>query len=202
MPSKNKIYTRHGDAGKTTLASGEKVFKHDLRIAVSGDIDELNSSLGIILSFLSVYQQEFHDLTSLIETKLKRIQHELFDLGSQISKCSFYVVDFEKAVIRLEKEIDEMDQKLPEIRQFILPGGHPLSAFFHQSRTICRKAERSACVLLEEGNHDLPFIKYLNRLSDYLFTFARWTNIHFGVNEPFWEKQIVDEKTDGDTTKN
>ena len=176
-----KIYTRRGDDGSTGLFGGPRVRKDDLRVAAYGDVDELNSALGVAREEVLA----FPDLRSFIDA----LQSELFTLGSELatpdaSKAPKEVPRITQShVDRLEGEIDRLTGELPEMRNFILPGGSRAGAALHVCRTICRRAER-ACVTLKAPELT---ISYLNRLSDLLFTMARAANLRAGGREIPWK---------------
>lgn len=181
-----KIYTKTGDDGSTGLIGGERVRKSDRRIECFGTIDELNASLG----WASVVA------TDPLLGLLKAIQNELFVIGSHLALPEHdapknqWLPNLDEAMVtRLEMQIDESEQKLPALRNFILPGGVELAARLHLARTVCRRAER----LLVSFALDRPvsgvIITYLNRLSDWLFVHARLANHHAGVADVPWEKQ-------------
>lgn len=183
-----KIYTKTGDLGKTSLIGGTKVPKSHLRIESYGTIDELNSYIGLVNDHLS-------DLHSKII--LKEIQDRLFTIGSSLAcdpekEPKMKIPDLKESdIVLLENEIDKMNEALPEMKSFIIPGGHPSVSFIHVTRCICRRAER-LCVNMQE--HELfvdPLvIKYINRLSDYLFVLARYTGHLLGVEEIPWKPRI------------
>lgn len=188
------IYTKTGDEGKTSLLSGERVFKDCITLRVVGELDELNSVLGIT-SFL------FKDNTLLATLKmgsdvfLIQIQKDLFKLGSELAglqngigtiNCTDNCTDNflnEKDIIKLEKEIDAMWAEMPELKNFILPGGSLVGAYLHQARTICRRVERELVSLGKEKKIRSDVYKYLNRLSDFLFVLARYLNFKLKVEE-------------------
>ncbi|ROL62109.1 cob(I)yrinic acid a,c-diamide adenosyltransferase [Bacteroidetes/Chlorobi group bacterium ChocPot_Mid] len=178
-----KIYTKTGDKGSTSLYNGNRVQKSDLRVETYGTVDELNTIIGIVIA---------HDVPKLIEDDLLKISKWLFNLGSDLatpldSKINIQRIQKEN-IEYLEKKIDEYTIKLPELKNFILPGGSKPGAFLHQARTVCRRAERLAVSLSEkETIGELPVI-FLNRLSDYLFTAARFSNHLLGINETIWTK--------------
>ncbi|MBC7887969.1 MAG: cob(I)yrinic acid a,c-diamide adenosyltransferase [Ferruginibacter sp.] len=183
-----KIYTKTGDFGKTSLIGGTKVPKSHLRIESYGTVDELNSYIGLV----SDLAPDDH-----IKLLLKEIQDRLFTVGSSLA-CDpdkeplMKIPDLEEADIKLlENEIDTMNGALLPMKHFILPGGHPAVSTAHIARCICRRAER-ICVNLQE--HDLfvdPLvIKYINRLSDYLFVLARYLGHLLGVAEIAWKPRI------------
>jgi cob(I)alamin adenosyltransferase len=167
-----KIYTKTGDKGDTSLLGGKRVSKADLRIEAYGTVDELNAFLGLGRSM---------GLPKQVDRMVKSIQDDLFCLGAELASPPSYrdtksVFLEKKDITRLEKMIDEIDGTLPELRKFILPGGHPTAAMLHAARTICRRSERLVVRLSrEEELRDIPFI-YLNRLSDLLFVLARKIN--------------------------
>ena len=177
-----KIYTKTGDQGQTSLYGGKRVEKYDLRIDSYGTLDELNSYLGLI-----------RDLThgSIQDQLLEKIQHTIFDIGSHLAadpeKTKLKKPDLDKSSIEeLEKAIDLMNEEIPVLTAFILPGGHPTVSHIHIGRTLCRKSERKISKLgsLEEINSFI--LPYINRLSDYLFVFARYIAKHNNIKEYFW----------------
>lgn len=184
-----KIYTKKGDQGQTRLVGGCLVSKSDLRIESYGSVDELNSALGVAIEELKAHQTLFQHLTN----ELIDVQNELFCIGSLLA-CEDPEL-FKKlpplpdsAVTRLETSIDRMTSKLPELKEFILPGGSRQAAWMHICRTTCRRAERN-CVKLYEKNPEVePALVYLNRLSDYLFTAARLCNFELGHRDQTWVK--------------
>jgi cob(I)alamin adenosyltransferase len=171
----NKIYTRTGDAGETALGDGTRVPKHAPRVTAYGTVDELNATLGLALLYAA----------DPLDAALARIQNDLFDLGADL--CT---LDFENdanakrprlrviasQVTRLEAEIDAMNADLEALRSFILPGGTPLAAHLHLSRTVCRRAERHAVALAQAETVNPEAVRYLNRLSDWLFVAGRTAN--------------------------
>lgn len=169
-----KIYTKTGDDGTTGLFSGKRVPKSSPRVEAYGTVDELNSVLGIALSACS------HDI---MKADLARVSNTLFILGSDLATPPEPKPKWEvkriggEHIALLEKKIDEYTALLPELKNFILPGGCMVSAYLHQARTICRRAERRAITLSENENIGNYAVKYLNRLSDYLFTAARYANM-------------------------
>jgi len=180
----NRIYTRTGDAGETGLVDGSRLPKCAPRMAAIGDVDELNSAIGIALT---------HDMPEAAGAKLSRIQNELFDLGADFatpgpdfapSEMVLRIV--ESQVARLEAEIDEMNEALEPLRSFILPGGHPAAAAIHLARAICRRAERSAVAADRDAGLNPVGMAYVNRLSDHLFVLARWINLA-GSGDILWK---------------
>ncbi len=182
-----KIYTKTGDQGDTGLFGGERVRKSHARIAAYGDIDELNSLLGVCLSV--------NDLPEL-EKPLRKIQNDLFDAGALLAtpdpqrlfgKASGFIRA--EDVMFLENEIDHMEAVLTPLKTFILPGGALLASHIQLARTICRRAERETVALADHEKIAEEIIVYLNRLSDYLFVLARWVNLKKGIAEPQWQKK-------------
>ncbi|HZW78370.1 MAG TPA: cob(I)yrinic acid a,c-diamide adenosyltransferase [Flavobacteriaceae bacterium] len=184
-----KIYTKTGDAGTTALFGGSRVPKHHLRIESYGTVDELNSHVGMIRSY---------DIDQLSKEALIQIQNHLFTVGSTLAtdpkravlKSGKERLNIEKIneqkIQMLEDEIDRMNDSLPPITHFILPGGTPLVSHCHIARTVCRRAERRATALNEEDPVDPLVIKYLNRLSDYLFVLARKLSFDTQAEEIKW----------------
>lgn len=183
-----KIYTKTGDLGKTSLIGGTKVPKSHLRIESYGTVDELNSYIGLVSDHLT------HELTKIT---LKEIQDRLFTIGSSLAcdpdkEPRMKIPDLKEAdIVLLENEIDKMNEHLPEMKSFILPGGHAAVSTAHITRCVCRRAER-LCVNMQEHNLfvDPLVIKYLNRLSDYLFVLARYAGHLLGIAEIPWKARI------------
>lgn len=183
-----KIYTKTGDAGKTSLIGGTKVFKSDPRIEAYGTVDELNSHIGLV----SDYCNDEH-----AKTILKEIQDRLFTIGAELAcdpekKTKMLIPDLHETDISLlEKEMDAMDTELPVMKNFILPGGSPAVSFMHIARCVCRRAER-CCVNLSQNAEDVNplIIKYINRLSDYLFMLARYNGMKNNTPEIIWKPRI------------
>ncbi len=198
-----KIYTKTGDGGTTSLFGGERVEKNAVRIRAYGEVDELNSWIGVILSedsFRPFGNQNFKTkrgadlkvvLTAEIAKKLYRIQSELFILGSDLATPTDVKVKIpriKKGVItKLEKEIDQWSRVLPELRNFILPGGGKIRSKLHLARTVARRAERSVAELAKEEKLNKNAQIYINRLSDWLFTLARYVNKLEGGKEIIWK---------------
>jgi cob(I)alamin adenosyltransferase len=180
-----KIYTKTGDKGKTSLIGGTRVFKSDLRIETYGTIDELNSHIGLVIDYTPDEHQR---------NILKQVQDRLFVIGSSLAcdpdkETGMHIPDLkDEDTTLLEKEIDWMNGQLPLMKHFILPGGHAAVSSTHIARCVCRRSER-LCVDMQQ--HELfiePLIlKYLNRLSDYLFVLARFTAQELHVPEITWE---------------
>lgn len=159
-----KIYTKKGDFGTTTLLDGLTLSKDHPRITACGAIDELNSSIGIVLSDLRIPLREKHTLT--------RIQYELLEVGSELGNLTKIFID-ESYVSRLEKEIDLLSDLLPPLNKFILPSGNFATTTCHLARTICRRAEQSIVTLSHQDKVNPNLLMYINRLSDLLFMIAR-----------------------------
>lgn len=181
----SKIYTRTGDDGLTGLVGGMRVKKTSSKVASYGEIDELNSHLGIC-STLATSERALP-----IKNMLNIIQNELFDIGSELATphdASWEGMPKTEAhhVTKLEQWIDELNQGLPELSSFILPGGTVLNAHLHVARTVCRRAERSILTLREEESVSDYIIQYTNRLSDLLFVMARAVVVNEGIPEYLW----------------
>lgn len=173
----SKIYTRTGDDGTTGLGDGSRVRKTSQRIEAIGTVDELNSVIGVLLT---------HDLSKEIRAVLTDIQHDLFDLGGELSIPGRTAVT-ERQVKQLETILDKFNADLPPLKEFILPGGSEAAAVCHLARTVCRRAERRAIQLLEKEKLSSVVTKYLNRLSDLLFVLARALNAHAGRPDVLWQ---------------
>jgi cob(I)alamin adenosyltransferase len=182
----SKIYTRRGDDGSTGLFGGPRVRKHDLRVRAYGEVDELNSALGLARCELS--DERLRDLAAFVDA----LQSDLFTLGAELATPdpssapkSLARVGAEH-VERLEREIDRLTAELPPMRFFILPGGSRAAAALHVCRTICRRAERTAAELAEQAQVSTHALAWLNRLSDLLFTLARAANVRLSIAEVPW----------------
>jgi len=183
----NRIYTKRGDAGETSLVGGQRVGKDAARIEAYGAIDELNAFLG--LATVSCGEQPKLAALSAI---LRRVQHELFNLGSILATLPEDVHPKQPRVTgaevaQLEREIDSMNGDLPPLRSFVLPGGTRLNAELHVTRTVCRRAERLLVALARTESVPPEAIRYLNRLSDAMFVWSRWVNHTLGAPEVLWE---------------
>lgn len=181
-----KIYTKTGDKGQTSLIGGTRVPKHHIRIESYGTVDELNSWIGLIND---------QDIPQACKNILSEIQDRLFTIGSSLAsdpeKSKMKIPDLHTTDIELlEKEIDKMNEALPEMRHFILPGGHTTISYCHLARCVCRRAERNVIHLHESEYVNEMVIVYLNRLSDYLFVLARYIAHHFKVNEIAWKARM------------
>ena len=179
-----KIYTKVGDNGTTGLFGGPRVPKDHLRVQAYGDVDELNSSLGLARADCSDPE---------LGAILGRLQNQLFDLGSELATPDqahapkrVPTVN-ESEIEQMEHEMDHFDEELEPLRAFVLPAGARLAAQLHVARTVCRRAERSAVTLAHDENVSAEALKFLNRLSDLLFTLARAANHRAGVAEVKWE---------------
>jgi cob(I)alamin adenosyltransferase len=183
----NRIYTRRGDGGETSLVGGQRVAKDELRIECYGTVDELNASIGIARMSLAGDRQ-----VAELDAALLRIQHELFNLGSILATLPEDVQPKQPRVTdveirRLESEIDRMNAVLPALRSFVLPGGSRASAELHVCRTVCRRAERLLVALGRREETPADALQYLNRLSDALFVASRWVNHVAGAKEELWD---------------
>jgi len=181
----NKIYTRTGDDGTTGLVDGSRLGKDALRVRAYGDVDETNSIIGLVR--LHLENRELDDM-------LSRIQNDLFDLGADLATPLPMTgeADSEYALRmvapqtdRLEAELDKLNADLEPLNSFVLPGGHPPAAYLHQARTVCRRAERVCVAFAAEEDVNPDAMRYLNRLSDFLFVAARWCNDQ-GASDVKW----------------
>jgi len=183
MPRLTKIYTKTGDEGLTGLGGGKRVPKDSRRVATYGTVDELNSQIGVALAT---------GLCERLTAELPHIQNELFDLGADLatpaeSQARHPVPTVEpRHIEQLERVIDELNEVVGPLANFLLPGGSPGAAQLHVARTICRRAEREATALAREETIGPTVLPYLNRLSDALFVMARYENHERGVAEPLW----------------
>ncbi|MDB5811660.1 MAG: ATP:cob(I)alamin adenosyltransferase [Betaproteobacteria bacterium] len=173
-----RIYTRTGDAGTTGLADGSRVAKNAPRIEAIGAVDELNSSIGVLLC---------EELPDPIRNCLDGVQHDLFDLGGELSVPGHSLMT-EAHSQRLETALDEFNASLPALKDFILPGGSRAASLAHVARTGCRRAERTVVALGSSEAVAPPLLQYLNRLSDLLFVLARALNRHAGRNDVYWQQ--------------
>ena len=180
---KSKIYTLTGDQGTTSLVGGTRVSKDDPRVEAYGTVDELNAQIGLLAHNSKLDIPGMHEL-------VRKIQNKLFNMGAYLAtrgaeKCDGIT---QEDIEEIEKKIDEMDDTLPPMRGFILPGGSRLSALCDICRTIARRAERRIVTVSRNEPIDPIVLKYMNRLSDFFFVFARFNNISNQVEEIFWEK--------------
>jgi cob(I)alamin adenosyltransferase len=186
----NRIYTRTGDSGQTGLAGGQRVDKDAMRIQAYGTVDELNAFVGLARSSAEGGLPRSSQLLAFAAI-LKRVQHELFNLGSILSTLPADVHPkqpriTEAEIRQLEGEIDEVNTHLPVLRSFVLPGGSRLEAELHVCRTVCRRAERILVALSREEDIPEETLRYLNRLSDALFVWSRWVNHILDREETLW----------------
>lgn len=185
MVKLNKIYTRTGDEGDTGLVGGQRRPKYDLRVAAYGAVDEVNATIGLA----RLHTAKAHD------EMLRRIQHDLFDLGADLAtpyvegkgKEDLRVVAAQ--VERLEREIDALNEHLAPLNSFVLPGGTQAAAYLHLARTIARRAERVTCELAAHEKVNKVAVQYLNRLSDFLFVLARAANGN-GAQDVLWQPGV------------
>jgi cob(I)alamin adenosyltransferase len=187
----NRIYTRTGDRGQTHLVGGQSVAKDDHRIECYGTVDELNAFVGAARVTAQEACSRLGELASLAQI-LKRVQHELFNLGSILATLPEDVHPKQPRVTsaeiqQLEREIDAANEVLPALRSFVLPGSSRLDADLQICRTVCRRAERLTVRLAREQNVPEDAVRYLNRLSDAFFVWARWANHTLGTAETLWE---------------
>ncbi len=183
----NKIYTRTGDDGTTALGTGDRLAKYALRVAAYGTVDETNAAIGMAVVHLGGADET-------LRLRLVRIQNDLFDLGADLcvpdrgEKLAYEPLRVTEAqVTRLESEIDDMNAGLKPLRSFVLPGGAPAAAALHVARTVCRRAERLVAELASQPDEPVsrPALKYINRLSDYLFVASRHVN-NQGAGDVLW----------------
>ena len=193
----NRVYTRHGDEGKTSLVGGQKVSKSAARISSYGTVDELNATIGAARQVLLDDYDGREDFEDLAQTLL-RIQHELFNLGSVLATLPEDMGEQMPRVTgqdidALEESIDAYNEELPELRSFVLPGGSQLNVELHRARTICRRAEREVVRLVDEEEAEIESeaIGYLNRLGDALFVWSRWVVVAAeGPEEVVWDPNL------------
>lgn len=169
-----RIYTRSGDAGETGLANGDRLTKTDLLFDVMGDVDELNAQIGMVRALNS---------DQSIDQQLSKVQHKLFDLGAQVAQYKGNNISLDDVSV-VESWIDDWQDQLEPLKQFILPAGSQSGSSAHLARNICRRAERKAWQAAQEHDLESEVMQYLNRLSDYLFVLARVLN---GGDEVFWQ---------------
>jgi len=173
-----RIYTKSGDKGETGLVNGERISKSSSRIEAIGTVDELNSFIGLSMSEV---------MPVIVRDALHKVQHTLFDIGGELAHPGMSVIPDSKAK-DLEKIIDDLSSRLDILREFILPGGYKTASQIHVARSICRRAERN-CIAL--GNVNPYTLQYLNRLSDLLFTMARYLNACEGYKDVTWKKDVT-----------
>ena len=187
-----KVYTKTGDKGKTRLAGGQQVWKDSLRVEAYGDMDELNSTIGVVRAF-NAESLGNHPSADQLEEDLRWMQNKLFDVGGLLATApgqTFKNMPTVTArdVTRLEKLMDSCQKDLPPLKEFILPGGGKISSLLHQARTICRRAERTGVRLGREEPLDQALVRFLNRLSDALFVLARWMAKQQSEPEFLWQR--------------
>ena len=183
----SKVYTKTGDSGKTSLVGGQKVLKSNIRINAFGEIDELNSVVGICVEELKLQK---YDFSKLIQS-LHRVQNDLFNLGTILAtESEDMVASMPRITLEdiqvLENEIDLANKNLANLHSFVLPGGSKINAFLHLARTVCRRCERVCCGLYEEEKIDKVVISYLNRLSDAFFVWSRLVAKSLNHDEHTW----------------
>lgn len=180
-----KIYTKTGDDGTTGLVGGSRVKKYNLRLETYGSVDELNSYTGLIRTKIK---------GNLADMILEKIQNRLFSIGAILATEDDLLYVHTKSacniddITLLEKEMDRMAAELPELRNFVLPGGSEVSALCHVARTVCRRAERRIVELSDQATVDALLIKYINRLSDYFFMLSRMLLFEENINEIIWQQ--------------
>ena len=173
-----KIYTRTGDGGTTGLADGSRVGKDAPRVDAMGDVDELNSAIGLLLA---------EDLPEAMRAGMVAVQHDLLDIGGELCLPGHTLID-EGHVAQLEHALDQLNAALPALKDFILPGGSRAAATAHLARTVCRRAERTLVALSRTENVPPLLLQYLNRLSDLLFVSARVLNRHAHGDDVLWQQ--------------
>ena len=185
-----KVYTRTGDSGETGLVGGKRLPKDHPRIEAFGSVDELNSVLGLVLSFL--VQKDASDRRKKLELIFEAIQQKIFDMGSELATLpgdeynGQITIQAEDAEW-LEEIIDAMNEELQPLKSFILPGGTSLNASLHHARTVCRRAERDIIKLKQIDLVSPEILKFINRLSDLLFVVGRWVTETLGEKETLWQ---------------
>jgi len=192
-PTAAKIYTKTGDQGRTRLVDGRECSKASLRVESYGSVDELNSTLGFVLHSLRAAK---NSTLANLGNQIESIQNQLFTVGSHLAcekeETRKMLPAFEERWIQaLEHAIDGMTAQLPELKDFILPGGSESASLLHMARTVCRRAERGVVALIEKGHHEDEnhrALRYLNRLSDHLFVAARYANQAVQVPDQIWKK--------------
>ena len=175
----SKIYTRTGDAGTTGLGDGTRVAKDSLRVIAMGDVDELNSVIGLLLT---------EPISNKIRACLTRVQHDLFDMGGEICMPGYAMIKMER-VTALETILDEWNDTLSPLKEFILPGGSRAASYCHLARTVCRRAERTMTTLNSHEKITEISLQYINRLSDLLFVLCRILNKEAGVPDVLWQNE-------------
>jgi cob(I)alamin adenosyltransferase len=190
-----RIYTRTGDEGTTALVGGGRVPKESGRLEAYGTVDELNAAIGIVRTYLPNYRDRFAEDFEWYSEMLRRLQNELFDVGSELATPPEAEYEGmhrmgEGEVAELEHEMDRMQEVLEPLNSFTLPGGGVLNAFLHQARTVCRRAERICWALKRDEAVSNHVLIYLNRLSDHLFVQSRWVAKRLGEPEFLWDRGL------------
>lgn len=190
-----RIYTRTGDKGSTALVGGARVAKESARLEAYGTVDELNSIVGIVRTYLMEYKDRLGDDYEWYSEMLRRIQNELFDVGSELATPPDGEYEgMHKMgpgeVTQLEEEMNRMEKDLEPLKSFTLPGGGVLNAFLHQARTVCRRAERVLWRVKREEEIGDQVIIYINRLSDHFFVQSRWIAKRLGEPEFLWDRGL------------
>jgi len=175
----SKIYTRTGDDGSTGLADGSRIKKTDPRVEAMGEIDELNSAIGLLVCCVDDATTRGHLLDA---------QHTLFDIGGELAIPGHQIVDADRVSV-VEQNLDELNASLSPLKEFILPGGCEASARCHLARSMCRRAERRLCAVAEVAETNPAAQQFVNRLSDYLFVLARTLNSRAGVDDVLWRHE-------------
>ncbi|WP_374294534.1 cob(I)yrinic acid a,c-diamide adenosyltransferase [Acinetobacter sp.] len=189
----SKIYTRTGDTGTTGLGDGSRTAKDDLRIHALGDIDELNAVVGVLRAQIQSSRLDDAKIIQDWDKKLSLIQHWLFDLGGEVCIPNYQLLQ-QKCIDFLENDIDQMNENLPMLKDFILPSGTLACSYAHQARAVCRRAERQLISLAErDQNIQATALQLLNRLSDWFFVASRTLQHQSGGTEVLWQKNINDQ---------
>lgn len=190
-----RIYTRTGDQGMTALVGGGRVPKESVRLEAYGTVDELNAAIGIVRTYLPNYRERFAADFEWYSEMLRRVQNELFDVGSELATPPQAEYEgmhrmSEGEVAELEHEMDRMQEELRPLNSFTLPGGGVLNAFLHQARTVCRRAERICWALKRDEPVSDQLLIYLNRLSDHLYIQSRWVARRLDEPEFLWDRGL------------
>ena len=185
----DRVYTRGGDQGQTSLIGGERVSKASPRLECYGTVDETNATLGLVIEALGASAAGPH-----LVPILRRVQNELFNLGSELAagdpetRAKLPRIE-QRHIDGLERDIDAVNDDLPVLKSFVLPGGGWASAYFHLARTVCRRCERLVVGLAASEDVGALAVQYLNRLSDALFVWGRWSALKDGKDEPLWDSR-------------
>ena len=190
----SKVYTKKGDDGSTYLIGGEQVSKNDIRVIAYGDLDELNVCVGVCANHLKNHSNS-EEINYCVE-RLKSIQNELFNLGTILASAGSKLPKglpsiSEDDILILESDIDKMNKELDSLESFILPGGDEAILSIHLARVVCRRTERNVVTVLEKYNNLTLSLKYLNRLSDYLFVLARFISKKNNIQEELWNPNNI-----------